>query len=174
MAREVTSDGDTITASASAGTLYFLSNQKSILTRCGCGSILSILPTRTPRIRTSSPTKMPVLLSKYPTACNLLTAPAERSAATTPAISTATNATANTVLALRGAVIVLPPSVRSDPVPAPRAPHPAPAQRPGWVSARAWMPAPAGPAAAGPVAVRRAAGPEAAAGRDNGDHPVYP
>ena len=39
MARDVTSVGDRITALASAGTLYLLSNQNEILTRSGCGSI---------------------------------------------------------------------------------------------------------------------------------------
>ncbi len=55
-ARDVTSVGDRIAALASAGTLYLLSYQNEILTRSGCGSILSILPTFTPRMRTSSPT----------------------------------------------------------------------------------------------------------------------
>ena len=50
MARDVTSDGDRITALASAGTLYLSSNQNVTLTRWGCGSILSILPTGTPRM----------------------------------------------------------------------------------------------------------------------------
>ena len=64
MARAVTSDGDRITAFASAGTRYLSSNQKLILTCSVCGSILSILPTGTPRMLTTSPTKMPLLLSK--------------------------------------------------------------------------------------------------------------
>src|ERR1700756_2610962 len=67
MARPVTSIGEMIAALASAGTLYLLSNQNVILTRWGCGSILSTLPTGTPRMRTSSPGNTAVLLSKYPT-----------------------------------------------------------------------------------------------------------
>ena len=64
MLRAVTSVGDRMTALASAGTLYLLSNQNEILTRVGCGSMDSILPTGTPRMRTSSPAKMPLLFSK--------------------------------------------------------------------------------------------------------------
>ena len=56
MARAVTSVGDRIAAFASAGTLYLVSYQNETFTRSGCGWISVILPTFTPRIRTSSPT----------------------------------------------------------------------------------------------------------------------
>ncbi|CKT34952.1 Uncharacterised protein [Mycobacterium tuberculosis] len=64
MARPVTSCGDRIAAAASAGTRYLRSNQNEILARSGCGSILTILPTGTPRMSTSSPANTPLLLSK--------------------------------------------------------------------------------------------------------------
>ena len=64
IALPLTSCGERITAKASAGTLNLRSNQKVIIACCGCGSIRSTLPTRTPLMRTSSPTKSPVLLSK--------------------------------------------------------------------------------------------------------------
>ena len=56
MARDVTSVGDKTAALASAGTLYLSSYQNETFTRSDCGSILAILPTVTPRMRTSSPT----------------------------------------------------------------------------------------------------------------------
>ena len=55
IARALTSDGDRIAALASAGTGYCLSTEKVTLVRFGCGSIASIVPTATPRMRTSSP-----------------------------------------------------------------------------------------------------------------------
>ena len=67
IARAVTSCGDRITAFASAGTWYLRSTQNEILDRTGCGSMVSIMPTGTPRMRTSSPANRPLLLSKYAT-----------------------------------------------------------------------------------------------------------
>ena len=48
------------------GHLVFGVDQKVILTRRGWGSILSILPTGTPRMRTSSPAKIPLLFGEIP------------------------------------------------------------------------------------------------------------
>ena len=55
IARALTSDGDRIAASASAGTGYCLSTEKVTFVAFGCGSIVSTVPTATPRMRTSSP-----------------------------------------------------------------------------------------------------------------------
>ena len=54
-ARAVTRDGDRIAAFTSAGTGYLRSTVKVTLAASGCGSIRSIVPTATPRMRTSSP-----------------------------------------------------------------------------------------------------------------------
>ena len=51
--------GDRIAALTSAGTLYLPSYQKVILARLASGSIFSIRPTGTPRMRTSSPRPHP-------------------------------------------------------------------------------------------------------------------
>ena len=63
MARAVTSVGDMITALASAGTWYLSSSQKVILTRRLRFDLVD-LADRHPRMRTSSPAKMPLLFSK--------------------------------------------------------------------------------------------------------------
>src|SRR6516164_182359 len=120
----VTRFGDRITALASAGTLYLSSYQNEILTRSGCGSILSILPTFTPRITTLSPAKMLLALSKYPT--TWVRPPDGISSATTPPISATTTATARAILVLRD-FTVDPPARVADP---------AADRRTGWVPAR--------------------------------------
>ena len=53
--RSLTSDGGTITASAAAGTRYFASYSNSTTTVPPAGVTLSMVPTLTPRIRTSEP-----------------------------------------------------------------------------------------------------------------------
>ena len=51
----MTSDGDRIAARTSAGTGYSESTVNVTFAALGCGSIFSIVPTATPRIRISSP-----------------------------------------------------------------------------------------------------------------------
>src|SRR5271163_4176882 len=101
MDRGVTSDGDRTTALASAGTLYLSLYQKVILTRSGCGSIFSTLPTGTPRMTTSSPLYMPVLLAKYPTTFVRPMPLATPTTVTMPPIRTSTRATATPIVAFR-------------------------------------------------------------------------
>lgn len=101
-----TSVGDRITALAAAGTLYLSSNQKVILTRLGCGSILSILPTGTPLIRMSSPTNMPLLLSKYATTWVRFVSSAARAAASDPPAVRLTKVTARAIRMVREFIIV--------------------------------------------------------------------
>src|SRR5258708_11333775 len=105
MARPVTSCGDRIAASALAGTLYLRSNQNEILELSGCGSILRILPTGTPRMRTSSPANTPLLLSKYATTIVRADSPVARIATITPATNTRARAVANTERARRSLVV---------------------------------------------------------------------
>ena len=66
----------------------------------------SMAPTGTPRIRTSSPGKMPLLLSKYATTCVLL-AEFHNDRATTamPPASSDTNAMATAILMVRFTVL---------------------------------------------------------------------
>src|ERR1700712_4866468 len=52
-------------ARASAGIAYCLSTENVTLELVGCGSILSIVPTPTPRMRISSPTNRPLAFTKY-------------------------------------------------------------------------------------------------------------
>ncbi|CAG6932433.1 hypothetical protein PICSAR240_04409 [Mycobacterium avium subsp. paratuberculosis] len=65
IARAVTSDGDSTAARAAAGIAYFLSTENVTFEPADWGSILSIAPTATPRMRTSSPTNKPLVSAKY-------------------------------------------------------------------------------------------------------------
>src|SRR5277367_3568259 len=166
MAREVTNDGDRITALASAGTLYLASYQKLTLTRSACGSIRSTLPTATPRTRTSSPTNMPLVLAKYAVRVVRLVRSTDRVSITTPASRTTASTAAKPLFVLRQFI--------ADPLARLRQAHLVPGRKPGSVAV------PAGSPPAAPAAVRQAAMPVARgrgsspcrAGR-TGDRPGY-
>src|SRR6267378_942870 len=160
MARAGTSDGDRITALASAGTLYLASYQKLILTRAPCGSMRSILPTGTPRISTLSPTKTPLLLAKYPTTWCRSISLVDRSAVNNPAASVTASTVASPILSLRdftglpllARVLESPRGAGTTPV---------------TVSAVASTACPALPGQVVPAAGRRVAAREAEAGTDS-------
>src|ERR1700678_4020245 len=142
MAREVTSDGDRIAALASAGTWYFALYQKLILTRRGWGSIESILPTGTPRTRTSSPAKIPLLFGKYPTTCIRPIAVSSRRTTASPEIRQIPNRTATPIRRILIAGLPGPASATPRAAPAHRS-----ARASGWASTP--YPAEAEPAAVG-------------------------
>ena len=96
------------TAFASCGTLYFSSYQKAILTRSASGWMLSILPTGTPRIRTSSPTKTPLLLSKYATTFTRPTPVADLNTIASPATRVTASRMASPIRVYRGFRITVP------------------------------------------------------------------
>src|ERR1700722_2860341 len=165
MAREVTSDGDRIAALASAGTWYFALYQKLILTRRGWGSIESILPTGTPRTRTSSPAKIPLLFGKYPTTCIRPIAVSSRRTTASPEIRQIPSRTAmpirRTLIAdLPGPAATNPRGARAD----------RSARASGWVS----TPYRAEPERAGPAAAHRVAEPVAVGDTDSAGRQAWP
>src|ERR1700722_11049856 len=161
MAREVTSDGDRIAALASAGTWYFALYQKLILTRRGWGSIESILPTGTPRTRTSSPAKIPLLFGKYPTTCIRPIAVSWRRTTASPEVRQIPNRTATPIRRIFIADLLGPAAANPRVARADRS-----ARASGWAS----TPYPGEPVRADPAAAHRVAEPAAVGDTDTEGH----